>query len=127
MLRIFWDRDRLNCLIHDAINNSCGKEIVSLSPEISEALGNLRQYMFKYLYTNPIAKCEEKKADMMLELLYNYYMEDVSRLTNECVELILTGEDQRTVVCDYIAGMTDNYATQQFKDIYVPKSWKGGA
>ena len=41
--------------------------------------------------------------------------------------LILTGEDQRTVVCDYIAGMTDNYATQQFKDIYVPKSWKGGA
>ena len=119
-------RDRLNCLIHDAINNSCGKEIVSLSPEISEALGNLRQYMFKYLYTNPIAKCEEKKADMMLELLYNYYMEDVSRLTNECVELILTGEDQRTVVCDYIAGMTDNYATQQFKDIYVPKSWKGG-
>lgn len=120
-------RDRLNCLIHDAINNSCGKESVSLSPEISEALGNLRQYMFKYLYTNPIAKCEEKKADMMLELLYNYYMEDVSRLTNECVELILTGEDQRTVVCDYIAGMTDNYATQQFKDIYVPKSWKGGA
>ena len=83
--------------------------------------------MFKYLYTNPIAKCEEKKADMMLELLYNYYMEDVSRLTNECVELILTGEDQRTVVCDYIAGMTDNYARQQFKAIYVPKSWKGGA
>ena len=80
--------------------------------------------MFKYLYTNPIAKCEEIKADKMLRILYEYFIEDASRLTNECVEMIYMGEDPKTVVCDYIAGMTDNYAIETFKSIYIPKSWK---
>ena len=117
-------RARLNCLIHDVINTSMGKDCVEMSPDIGDALGRLRTYMFTYLYTNPIAKSEECKADKMLRILYEYFSEDVSRLTNECVEMIYMGEDPRTVVCDYIAGMTDNYAIETFKSIYIPKSWK---
>lgn len=117
-------RARLNCLIHDVINTSMGKDCVEMSPDIGDALGRLRTYMFTYLYTNPIAKSEERKADKMLRILYEYFSEDVSRLTNECVEMIYMGEDPRTVVCDYIAGMTDNYAIETFKSIYIPKSWK---
>lgn len=117
-------RTRLNCLIHDVIQTSMGKDKVAMSPDIGEALGKLRMYMFTYLYTNPIAKSEELKADKMLRILYEYFIEDASRLTNECVEMIYMGEDPRTVVCDYIAGMTDNYAIETFKSIYIPKSWK---
>ena len=32
-------------------------------------------------------------------------------------------QDRELVVCDYIAGMTDLYAIEKFKDIFVPKSW----
>lgn len=117
-------RTRLNCLIHDVINSSQDREKVDMSPYIGDALAKLRTYMFKYLYTNPIAKCEEIKADKMLRILYEYFIEDASRLTNECVEMIYMGEDPKTVVCDYIAGMTDNYAIETFKSIYIPKSWK---
>lgn len=117
-------RTRLNCLIHDVINTSMGKDKVEMSPDIGDALGKLRAYMFRYLYTNPIAKSEEIKADKMLRILYEYFIEDASRLTNECVEMIYMGEDPKTVVCDYIAGMTDNYAIETFKGIYIPKSWK---
>ncbi len=117
-------RARLNCLIHDVIKTSMGKDRVSMSQMIGDALGDLRKYMFTYLYTNPIAKSEEIKADKMLRILYEYFIEDASRLTNECVEMIYMGEDPKTVVCDYIAGMTDNYAIETFKDIYIPKSWK---
>ena len=117
-------RARLNCLIHDVIKTSMGKDRVSMSQMIGDALGDLRKYMFTYLYTNPIAKSEEIKADKMLRILYEYFIEDASRLTNECVEMIYMGEDSKTVVCDYIAGMTDNYAIETFKDIYIPKSWK---
>lgn len=117
-------RARLNCLIHDVIKTSMGKDCVSMSQMIGDALGDLRKYMFTYLYTNPIAKSEEIKADKMLRILYEYFIEDASRLTNECVEMIYMGEDPKTVVCDYIAGMTDNYAIETFKDIYIPKSWK---
>lgn len=116
--------DRLNCLIHDVIRTSEGRESVEMSPDIGEALGRLRTYMFRYLYTNPVAKSEEIKADKMLRILYEYFIEDVSRLTNECVEMIYMGVEPRTVVCDYIAGMTDNYAIETFRSIYIPKSWK---
>lgn len=116
--------DRLNCLIHDVIRTSEGRDSVTMSDNIGEALGRLRTYMFTYLYTNPIAKSEEIKADKMLRILYEYFIEDVSRLTNECVEMIYMGEEPKTVVCDYIAGMTDNYAIETFRSIYIPKSWK---
>ena len=26
-------------------------------------------------------------------------------------------------VCDYIAGMTDNYAIEKFNEIFVPSGW----
>ena len=32
-------------------------------------------------------------------------------------------QDRELVVCDYIAGMTDLYAIEKFKDLFVPKSW----
>lgn len=118
-------RDRIDCLIHDVINTSYGKTSVSMSDETSEALSALRTYMFEYLYTNPVAKSEEIKAERMIECLFGYYLDDYSRLNNESIEMIYMGEDAETVICDYIAGMTDNYAIQTFSDIYIPKSWRG--
>jgi dGTPase len=117
-------KDRLNCLIHDVIDNSMGKDRVVMSDKVDEALQSLRAYMFNHLYTNPVAKSEEVKAEKMLEILFEYFMEDSSRLTNECVEMLYMGEDMETVVCDYIAGMTDNFAIETFKNIYIPKSWQ---
>lgn len=117
--------ERLDTFIHDVINTSMDRPEILMSDHISEALKDLRSYMFQHLYTNPVAKSEEIKAEKMIATLYTYFMEDVSRLTKECVEMILMGEDQSTVVCDYIAGMTDNYAIEKFMDIYIPKSWQG--
>jgi dGTPase len=33
------------------------------------------------------------------------------------------GDDKITVVCDYIAGMTDNFAVEKFQELYIPHSW----
>ena len=35
------------------------------------------------------------------------------------------GEAPERVVCDYIAGMSDQYSVAVFQNIYIPKSWKG--
>ena len=115
----------MDCLIHDVIDTSYETDTVRMSEEIGEALSALRRYMFEYLYTNPVAKSEEVKAEKLLEILYDYYMEDQSRLNNESIEMLYMGEDLTTVICDYIAGMTDNYAIETFKEIYVPGAWKG--
>ena len=35
------------------------------------------------------------------------------------------GQDEERVVCDYIAGMSDQYSISRFENIFVPKAWKG--
>ena len=51
-------------------------------------------------------------------------MENVERLPDEYRDYINQGEDKAVVVCDYIAGMTDNYAVNMAKKIFIPKSWQ---
>ena len=34
------------------------------------------------------------------------------------------GENKEQVVCDYIAGMSDQYSVAAFKKIFIPKSWE---
>ncbi|MGN0435209.1 MAG: deoxyguanosinetriphosphate triphosphohydrolase [Wujia sp.] len=118
-------RDRINNLIHAVVFNSMDKEIIALPEDVEEALAELRKFMFKDLYTNPEAKSEEVKAERIIGMLFEEYMKNFERLPNEYIEMIMSGEDRETVVCDYIAGMTDNYAVASAEELFVPKSWQG--
>ena len=40
-------------------------------------------------------------------------------------DLMKKGESKTQVVCDYLAGMTDQYSMEKFRQIYIPKSWEG--
>ena len=33
-------------------------------------------------------------------------------------------ENRERVVCDYIAGMSDSYASDKFGELFVPKAWQ---
>ena len=81
--------------------------------------------MFESVYMNPVAKKEEQKADEMLKQLFEYYLKHISQLPDEFKYLIeVCGEDEEQVVCDYIAGMSDQYSISVFQSIFIPKSWK---
>lgn len=62
---------RLNTLIHDVVSNSVDKNDILMSPKVEEAMMGLRKYMFKNVYTNPLAKSEETKAKAMLKCYLN--------------------------------------------------------
>ena len=79
--------------------------------------------MFANLYTNPVAKSEEAKAERIIGMLFNEYMEHEELLPEEYRRYILEGEEKETVVCDYIAGMTDNYAIETANELFLPKFW----
>lgn len=117
-------KERLDTIIHDVIINSMDKPEVSMSEEIEEAMAGLRRFMFDNVYLNPLAKREEKKAEQMVEHLYGHYMDHEGQLPNEFLRMIDMGEKKEQVICDYIAGMTDNYAIKTFQEIFVPESWK---
>lgn len=116
-------KERLNTLIHDTIRNSYGKDKVEMTPEIAEAMRELRTLMFRNVYNNPVAKKEERKARTMLQEMYLYYSRHPEQMSREYQKLIAEGENRERVVCDYISGMTDQYAMAKFKEIFIPSAW----
>ena len=118
-------RERLNTMIHDIVEQSLDKPDIRMSEEVEYAFMGMRRYMFENVYTNGKAKGEEQKAENIVKELFLYYMEHPERLPNEYVERMwYTGETQERSVCDYIAGMTDQYAISKFQEFFIPASWK---
>lgn len=117
-------RSRLNHLIHDIIIHSRDKDDITMSKETEEALRDLRIFMFQNVYKNPVAKAEEVKAKAMLEQLYYYYMDHIEELPDKLLAMLDEGEDKGRVVCDYISGMTDQYAITKFSEHFVPVAWQ---
>ena len=118
-------RERLNTMIHDIVNHSLEKPDIQMSEDVEFAFRGMRKYMFENVYTNPKAKGEEEKAENILKELFRYYMDHPERLSNEYIERMWqTGETQERSVCDYIAGMTDQYAIAKFQEFFVPVSWR---
>lgn len=117
-------RNRLNTLIHDVIASSEGKGDIVCSPDIRQAMMELRRFLFDTVYTNPAAKGEEGRATRMLQELFHYYNDTPELLPEEFFAMIRQGEDQEQVVCDYIAGMTDHYAVLKFREAFEPSNWR---
>ncbi len=116
---------RLNTMIYDIVNNSMDKPDIIMSNEIENAMKGLRKFMFENVYSNNVAKGEEFKAKSMLKSMYEYYMEHINELPEEYIYMISDkGQKEERVVCDYIAGMSDQYAVAQFEQIFVPFFWK---
>ncbi len=117
-------RERLDTMIHDIVIQSEDSSDIRMSEEVFAAMTGLRKYMFENVYTNPIAKGEEKKAEAMVEQLYIYYAEHTEHLPEEYRYMIEEGgEANWRVVCDYVAGMTDHYAVQKYGEIMIPDAW----
>ena len=93
-----------------------------LSPAVDNALKTLRAFMFERVYRNPVAKAEESKAKDMLQRMFEYYITHPEALPEDFhPQLSFEGIERN--VCDYIAGMTDNYAVDKFTEIFIPMGW----
>ncbi|MFR8170553.1 MAG: deoxyguanosinetriphosphate triphosphohydrolase [Marvinbryantia sp.] len=118
-------KERLNTMIHDIVSNSQGKPDICQSPEVEQAMKNIRKFMFKSVYTNPAAKGEETKAENMIAALYEYYEKHLEVLPLEYQEMVTRGgQSVPRVVCDYISGMTDQYAMTKYAEYFIPKAWR---
>ena len=115
---------RINTMINGLIDKSYGKPIVEMEDEVYEATMELRQYMFKNVYMDSVVKSEEVKIKRLLTELYKFYMEDLSRIPENHLNLYNDrSHSDEDIVSDYIAGMTDTYAKKQLKNIFIPKGW----
>ena len=113
---------RINTLVCDAIYTSREAGAVCLSPDVDQALKNLRAFMFEKVYRNPVAKGQESKAKDMLCRLFEYYVNHPETLPEDFQPQMSFDGLERTVA-DYIAGMTDNYAIDKYTEIFIPAGW----
>ena len=114
--------ERIDTLVCDAIRASREAGEVMLSDKVAQALAELRAFMFERVYRNPIAKGEEVKAKAMLKRLYEYYYSHPEAIPEDFQpQLSFDGMEQ--TVCDYIAGMTDNYAVDKYTELFIPMGW----
>ena len=114
---------RINTLVCDIIRTSAEARAICLTPEVEKALKDLRSFMFERVYRNPVAKGEESKAKAMLQRLYEYYIAHPEALPEDFHPQLSFDGLGRTV-CDYIAGMTDNYAVDKYTEIFIPSGWQ---
>lgn len=120
----FSTKQRLNTLIHSIISNSMNQDDIYMSEEVQQAMMDLRCFMFENVYQNPVAKGEEVKAKAMLKQLFYYYKDHVELMPEKFLQMIEAGEKEERVICDYIAGMTDQYAINKFSEYFMPQAWQ---
>ncbi len=111
---------RINTLVNSIVQNS-GSEII-MDEKTEKYYNMLHEFLFESVYKNPVAKSEETKVLGIVEGLFSYYMKNINKMSEEFLA-ICDSEGKERAVADYIAGMTDHYATTVFGDIYIPKAW----
>ena len=115
--------ERINNMVSSVISESMDKPYVKMSDEIGQATMELRSFLFDYVYHNKTVKSEEEKAIEMLGVLFEYFVKH----PNELPAIYLKNAESEPLercVCDYISGMTDRYAIELFRELYVPSKWR---
>ncbi len=114
---------RINNMIMDVIYHSFEKAKIGMSDETLYYTNKLREFMFENVYLSKTAKKEEEKAQYIIQQLYRYFITNSDKIPLEIRER-MENNNIHEVVKDYIAGMTDRYVINQYKEIYVPEVWK---
>ena len=115
--------ERITTLINSLVENSWSE--IKMAPEIQTQFEALSTFMYDNVYTDSIAKTEEKKVDILVAELYRYFKQHPDKMP-EMYHIIAREEGLDRAVTDYIQGMSDDFASVTFQNIFIPKPWKLG-
>lgn len=123
----------VNNFVNDIINNSYGKDYIKLSDTMYEAIKAFYTFSKEHIYYNPKKTSQDPKIEHMFEVLFKTYLDDLkaekgnTAITQNFIprmsqEYLSTTSEAR-IVCDYIAGMTDDFFNKEFKNMMIPHSF----
>ena len=117
-------------LVTDIICNSRGKPYIAFSPEVSEALKQLKSFNFEHIYMNSRIKKHTRRIKKLFEMLFETYLEDMKNQRESSVifKQFLKDMNQNYIQChqpaeivrDFISGMTDRYFLSQCPESMRP-------
>ena len=110
---------RINTAVLDIYEESYGKPYVRMSEEKQAALDELRTFMFEHVYERA-NKLIQESAERMLTALFEYFVKHFSEMPPVYTALAERDGAERAV-SDYLSSMTDRFAINTFKRLFVPR------
>jgi dGTPase len=90
------------------------KTLVQYSPGRRELNLELRRYLYRNLYYNPVVNQPHLRAKRLLKDLFNYYLKHPAEIGGQARKRVRKTGLHRAV-CDYLAGMTDRYVLLEYE------------
>ena len=90
------------------------RRLVSFSPEVEQKRRQIKDFLYANLYYSPAINSDKQQGEQMIAELFEYFMQIPGELPPSYQEK-MQEEGLHRIVCDYIAGMTDNYVQQQHR------------
>ncbi|MGI6591401.1 MAG: deoxyguanosinetriphosphate triphosphohydrolase [Eggerthellaceae bacterium] len=112
---------RIETLVVDAVRASSEADDIVLTPEVWDAMMELRAFLFSHIYRSEVVMTEVRKAQRLLAALFDFLMQHPSQVPEEFSRV--SPDDQVRAVADYLAGMTDRFAVSLYRDLFVPRSF----
>jgi dGTPase len=94
--------------------------VVAFSSRLAQANGTLKDFLYHYLYQHPQVVRMQVKAERIVQDLFSAYQRTPEMLPAE-VQARMRDQGLERTICDYIAGMTDRYATQEHGKLFDPQ------
>jgi len=129
------NRDIVNNLVVDVIENSYNQPYIALSPDTAKALCELKEFNHACIYSNKEIKNQSVKIQRMFSLLFDSFLDDLkagrkeSRIFTKYVagfspekwKRYADGMSDPEIVRDFISGMTDEFFNDTFRELYLPQ------
>lgn len=121
------NREIVNNIILDIIENSYGKPYIKLSESIYEAIDKLKDFNYKNIYAKANDETTLKYYKKAFNILYSKYLSDLeyTKKDSEIYTLFIdnmsgdyiSNTSNKRIVIDFIAGMTDNFFIKCYENI----------
>jgi len=95
------------------------KRLVAFSSETDRKNQQLKDFLMENLYCHYRVRRMSSKARMVITRLFKAYNENPMLLPKKYQKKMERKSRERTI-CDYIAGMTDRYALDEYKKLFDP-------
>ena len=119
------NRDIVNTIVLDIINESIDKPYIKMSDKVYNALFALKKFNNDNIYSKSMTKEELDYYEKGINKLYNIYLEDIKSNNKESIiyKIFLNHQDKSYIestnikrqVIDFIAGMTDDFLVREIK------------
>ncbi len=114
--------ERIEAMVRSVVEETIrlDYERVAMAEEALQLLHKLREFLYRRVYRAPVVRKEFDKAYRMLKELFYYFMENPERIGGWSRP---EDETERRVL-DYLSGMTDRFAIELYKSLFLPKPWR---